>query len=255
MERVKIATHQCLFGQEKWVLKSLENCYPFVDKIYLSYSELPWGYNTSARTQYKNNLNLDIIKNSRFMDKIEFIYGDWITDEAQRNACADKAAADGYDILMIQDSDEFYSNRDFQNIIDYLTECPNYDVYTCAWLCFWKTPEYCIVNNQGSDIVGNPQIAINLKRGVRFRRMRTPDSTNYVHIDNALCYHMSYVLTNDECLQKIKTWGHSYQFDTDKWYRDVWLAWTPDKINLHPIAPSDWYKAVPCERELPEVLR
>ena len=122
MERVKIATHQCLFGQEKWILKSLENCYPFVDKIYLSYSKLPWDYNKSARGSYENPLNLDVVLNSKFMDKIEIIYGDWLTDEEQRNACRDSAKNDGYDILLIQDTDEFYSHEDYAKIIDFINK-------------------------------------------------------------------------------------------------------------------------------------
>jgi hypothetical protein len=36
MERIKIATHQCVFNQDKLLLKNIENSYPFVDKIYIS---------------------------------------------------------------------------------------------------------------------------------------------------------------------------------------------------------------------------
>jgi hypothetical protein len=32
------------FNQDKWILKTIENCGPFVDKIYVAWSEKPWSY-------------------------------------------------------------------------------------------------------------------------------------------------------------------------------------------------------------------
>ena len=91
---MKIATHVVLFGQDKWIMKNIENSYPHVDKIYIAYSEKPWGYNPKARNIYKNSFDLNIIKNSQYIDKITIIEGDWLTEEAQRNACVNKAKED-----------------------------------------------------------------------------------------------------------------------------------------------------------------
>lgn len=244
MERIKIATHQCIFNQNKWLLKNIENCYPFVDKIYLAHSNLPWNYNSSARETYHNDTDLDIIKSSKFMDKIEIIQGDWLTETDQRNACVEKAKNAGFDYLIIQDTDEFYLELDYIKIIDYIKGDPNHDVYKCGWISFWKSLEWVVVNQKMEIIIGYPQIAINLKNNIRFNDRRNPNSNQSVIIPDITCYHLSFVLSDDECFTKLKTWGHSHEFDVDSWYRRNWVNWNPEVTNLHPIDPPSWYKVV-----------
>lgn len=252
---MKFATHIVLFGQDKWIMKNIENAYPHVDMIYIAYSEKPWGYNPAARNMYKNSIDLSKIRKSRFIDKITIIEGDWLTEESQRNACVDKAKADGIDYLMIHDADEFYFHDGFEQIKLFIINHLGYDIYTCGWISFWKTFKYITVPNLLTKIVGNPQIFINLKNGVKFERKRKPSGNNIIDIPNVICYHASYVLTDVELQEKLKTWGHHNDFDVDGWYNNVWLKWTPNMINMHPVNPPAWYKAVEFNEELPEVLK
>jgi mRNA deadenylase 3'-5' endonuclease subunit Ccr4 len=46
---MKLATQILLFGQEKWIMQTLENAYENVDHIYIAYSKMPWTYNEKAR--------------------------------------------------------------------------------------------------------------------------------------------------------------------------------------------------------------
>ena len=103
--------------------------------------------------------------------------------------------------------------------------------------------------------VGYPQIFINLKNGVRFQKKRNPNGTKIINIPNVTCYHASYVLTDDELREKLKTWGHHNDFDVDVWFNNIWLKWTPNMINMHPVNPPAWYKAVEFNEKLPEVLK
>lgn len=254
MERIKIATHQCVFNQDKLLLKNIENSYPFVDKIYISFSNLPWDYNKSARTEYENKTNLDIIKKSKYFDKIEIIHGDWLTETDQRNNCADKAQKDGYDYLIIQDTDEFYLEKDYKKIVDFISENQNHDIYRCEWISFWKSLDWILVNNNMSEIIGEPQIAINLKNGIRFKDRRNPYGDNEIKIPNVLCYHLSFVLTDEECLTKLKTWGHSHEFNVDAWYERNWVNWSPELRDMHPIDPPVWHKTIKNNYELPKEL-
>jgi hypothetical protein len=254
MERIKIATHQCIFNQNKWLLKNIENAYPFVDKIYLSYSKLPWNYNNNARDIYVNDTDLKIIENSKFFDKIEIINGDWLDETSQRNSCVEKAMNDGFDYLIIQDTDEFYLDSDYSKMIEFIQNNQEHDVYKCAWLSFWKTTEWVVVNEQMEQIIGYPQIAINLKRNIIFRDRRNPNSDNGIIIPDITCYHLSFVLDDNECLTKLKTWGHSHEFDVDLWYEKNWVNWTPDIMNFHPINPPAWHKVVKHNNKLPKEL-
>ena len=144
-KNMKFATHIVLFGQDKWIMKNIENSYPHVDRIYIAYSEKPWGYNPNARNTYHNSFDLNMIKQSKYVDKITIIEGDWLTEEAQRNACAIQAKLDGIDYLMIHDADEFYFHDDFEKMKIFITNNPNYDVYTCGCISFWKSFKYITV--------------------------------------------------------------------------------------------------------------
>ncbi|NJO61954.1 MAG: hypothetical protein HC836_28045 [Richelia sp. RM2_1_2] len=253
----KFATHVVLFGQDKWIMKNIENAYQHVDQIYIAYSEYPWTYNTQAIKHYRNTFDLDIIRNSPFMDKITIIEGVWKTEEDQRNACADRAAKDGMDYLIIHDADEFYFHAEFMKIMKEIAEHPNYDFYKVGWYCFWKTFDYILLGSSGEEIVGYPEFAINLKRGVRFASKRRPNKNDVYVIPPAIgvCYHGSYVLTNEELLTKINTWGHAHQMNPTEWYNNVWVKWNENSVNLHPINPPAWSKTKRVEFILPEVLK
>lgn len=253
---VKFATHIVLFGQDKWVMRNIANAYPHVEKIYIAYSVDSWTYNPQARAIYKNTFDLNIIRKSEYMDKIEIILGTWQTEEDQRNACAEQAAKDGMDYLIIHDADEFYFHNDFEIIKKHIEDNPNYDFYKIAWYCFWKSFNHILLDSNGNKITGYPEFAINLKQGVRFSSKRRPNKTNSYTIPPVVgvCYHGSYVLTNKELLQKINTWGHTNDFNKDYWYKEKWLKWTENMTDLHLVSPSAWSKAVKFDGQLPEVI-
>ena len=251
---MKFATHIILFGQDKWIMKNIENSYPHVDKIYVAYSKLPWGYNPIARNSYVNSFDINILKRSKFKDKIVIIEGDWLTEENQRNVCVDYANNDNIDYLMIHDADEFYHHNDFDVMINSIKKNPDYGLYRVGWYNFWKSFNYLTITNNGDIIAGYPEVFINLKKGVRFVRKRRVLQTTETTIKDVICYHGSYVLTDNEVKEKLNTWGHHADFNVNKWYNDTWLNWTDNKCNLHPITPNSWYKAVKFNGKLPEVL-
>jgi hypothetical protein len=253
---MKIATHVVLFGQDKWIMKNIENAYPNVDKIYVSYSEKPWAYNPKAKDLYTNTFDLNILRNSIFFNKIEIIEGYWNTEEDQRNACVDAANKDCMDYLIIHDADEFYSNSDFKMIIKHIENNPDYDYYKIAWYCFWKNFNYILLDVNGNKITGFPEFAINLKRGVRFSSKRRPNKILSYSIppNVGICYHGSYVLSDEELQLKINTWGHTNDFNKEKWYNEKWLKWNENSVDLHLVSPSAWSKAVKFDGKLPEVI-
>jgi hypothetical protein len=251
---MKFATHILLFNQDKWIIQNIENSGHFVDKIYISWSDKPWNYNKNARNDFKNNTNLDILKKSKYYDKIVIIKGVWDTEHEQRNACVDMAIKDGIDYLITHDADEFYTYDDFNKLLNDIKKNPDFDYYTTPWVTFWKDLNNIMFRENGETIMGHPEIAINLNRNVRFVSLRKP-SGNKVKQLNSLCYHASYVLSDDECWSKINTWGHSHQFNTKSWFDNKWLNWKPGDTCMHPITPCLWYGTKYFDKsELPEVL-
>lgn len=251
--RKRFAAHVLMFNCDQFILRMIDNCGPYVDKIYVAYSEYPWTYNPKAREEYKNTSDKNILKASPYYSKIDLIEGVWETDEDQRNACLKKAKKDGIDYLIIQDADEYYHSDDYKSNINAIIDNPDWDYYVTPWCSFWKNLDYIVLNDKGSDIVGYPEFAINCHRNVFFASKRVLNSKDYFMLKGK-CYHLSYVFQNKDLLRKIGTWGHSNDFDRDKWYRNKWLKWNESTRNLHPVEPSAWKRAVRFSGELPESL-
>ncbi|MCK9416554.1 hypothetical protein M0Q97_07855 [Candidatus Dojkabacteria bacterium] len=246
---MKIATHILFFNQDNWILKNIEMIGPYVDKIYVAWSEFPWSYNSKARENFKNRSNIELLKQSKYYNKIVLIKGDWKLDEDQRNSCLNEAKKDGMDFLLIIDADEFYKKEDLEKLILDIKNNPDYEYYTTPWFTYWKDFNHIIVNKENSIICGYPEVCVNLKYNNKFIRCRKPSGTKIKQL-TSICGHASYVLTNEECWSKINTWGHAHQFDSKKWYNDKWLLWNENTIDLHPINPSSWYKTIKTPENL-----
>jgi hypothetical protein len=248
------ATYLMTFDQDKWIMRNLENAYPHVDKIYVMHSKLPWGYKPDAREKYVNTFDLNTIKKSSYIDKITIIEGDWMDDTGQRNNCLQIAKKDGVDYLMIHDSDEFYFHKDFDKLVDFVKNDITHDVFSFNLYAFWKSFKYIIINHDQSKIAGNNQTIVNLHRVDHYDRIRDVFTDNMITIPDVICYHGSYVLTNEEVYRKINSTSHSNDYDGEKWYKEVWLPWTLESKNLHPIWPWAWSHCEIFNGLLPEVI-
>ena len=250
---MKFATHVLFYNVDKFILKNIDNSGCHVDRIYVAYSKKPWVYNKRARRNFSNSSNIDLLKKSKYYNKITIIEGEWKYDEDQRNACLEKAKSDGIDYLITHDADEFYFHKDFNRIIEEVKENPNYDYYVTPWISFWKTFDYIVVTQDGDKIIGYPEVVINLNKLQKFVRARVLSGNNK-YVLSSLCHHASFVLSNKECWNKINTWSHTHQFKIKKWYKNKWLNWDIDTIDLHPVNPKAWARAVKYDELLPEVL-
>ena len=248
----RFAAHILMFDVEPFLLRAIDNCAPYVEKIYVAYSDKPWVYNAQARELITNPTRLDLLEQSPWRNKIEVIQGEWKRKEDQRNVCLEQARKDGMDFLIIHDADEFYTEKDYIFNIRNIDENAEYEIYRTPWCSFWKNTSW-IISNHGSTIVGYPEFAINCSKNVRFIRARTTSAQNELTL-SGLCYHLSFVRSDQDALRKLSTWGHSHQVDIQKWYREKWLHWYPAKKNLHPVFPSAWEQAVPFTGNLPTSL-
>lgn len=248
------ATYVMTFDQDKWIMRNLENSYPHVDRIYVMYSKLPWGYKPDAREKYPNNFDINIIKSSSYIDKITIIEGDWMSDTEQRNVCLEYAKKDKVDFLMVHDADEFYFHDDFEKLVNFVKANTHIDVFEINLYAFWKSFKYILIDPQKGKIGGTNHTIVNTHTVSKYDYIRNVNSGNHIVVPDIIQYHGSYVLTNEELYKKIKTWSHSNDFDGDKWYNEVWLPWTLKSKNLHPIWPWCWDHCEIFTDPLPEVI-
>jgi len=245
---------------DQFILRVIDNCSNFVDKIYISYSKLPWMYNKQARDSYSNSSDLRILTKSPHFSKIEVIEGVWDTEEDQRNTCLDIARQQGFEYLIVQDADEFYHEEAYQKNLSEILENPDYAYYTTNWINYWKGLDYVLeFKDPGfgeKDTIHSrcANFAVNLNMDTRFVRKRTINFQDKVMHLSGICHHLSYALSDDQVLRKISTWGHAHQVNASNWYRWKWLAWQPSTKYLYPIISVTANRAVPYQGAIPQQL-
>jgi hypothetical protein len=261
---MKFATCVLAYNQDKWIMRNIENSYPHVDRIYVGYSKVPWNYDPESRFFRLNNFDINIIKDSKYIDKITIIEGNWFHEFDERNEILNTAKKDGMDYLMIHDADEFYFHEDFEKLKKIVYDNPGYDSYAVQLCAFWKSFKYVLITPQrieegkqlGGKISGMAETVLDLSKNLKFIHIRYSGAKKYLVLDrnDLIFYHASYVLTNEELYNKIKTWAHRNDFDPDKWYVEKWLNWTLDTKILHPIYNWAWTHAEKYNEKLPEVI-
>jgi len=241
--------------------RMLKNTGGMVDAIYLSHSPVPWSkYNPDARHKYTSDFNPEKVSSLPYAEKIKFLTGVWETDEAQREDALQQARKDGIDYLIVQDSDEFYLKEEFLKNLEGIRKNPDHPVYVCPWVKFWKNTQYVmqarIHDGQYHQTVTTcPNFAVNVNYpGIHFSLSRLVNENHRPFMLEGLCLHLCWVLTNEQVLKKISTWGHSHQFDHLKWFKHKWLSWTPQTKHIGLFKRSDYYQAVPFNGVLPEEL-
>jgi hypothetical protein len=65
-------------------------------------------------------------------------------------------------------------------------------------------------------------------------------------------HHLSYVRRDSDMWKKVSSFEAAKEFDVQAWYDNVWLKWTPDMENLHPVVPHQFKRAT--LNPMPEAL-
>jgi hypothetical protein len=255
---MRVAVQVLLYNVDRFILAMLENCGPHVDRIYATWSPVPWtAYNAAARLEFKNKTTPDVLRRSRFHDKVVLIEGEWPDEASQRNAALDRARADDMDFLIVQDADEFYRPEDYQANIRYLAQHPTADYFRGRWHLFWKTTDWVLeFMPDNSVLANNENFAVNCRRPVRFNGLRGVNADwRNAPVAPGVCYHLSWLCSDEEAWEKVSTWGHADQVMTGRWFETKWRGWRPASRCLSPSRPTAIYKrAVRFDGELPREL-
>jgi len=251
---MKLACHILCFNIDKFLPHVVANCHPYVDKIYLAWSPHSWGYGSNV---VDNPTDIFSYNLSEHFPKCEIVQGSWATEEDMRNACLDKARADGFDWLIIQDADEFYTQSSWETIIRVLKYSPaETKLYKSTWLNFWKHPSIILVNYDGQVKLTNAGFAIRLTTEARFtnKRLTNYSGSNSEAVLDVACFHYGWVLSDEEIIMKINTWGHSREFNSTLWYELKWKRWSFATRNLGTVNPCSWTRAIFYPGELPNFV-
>ena len=223
----------------------LRNAAPHVDKIYLAYPERAWEYNKSYRHS-KNPTRLDEIDRN-IPCELQIVRGGWKRDEETRNALLNEARKDGFDWIIIQDADEFYTEESWERLTALLisTTTNNADYIEVPYFTFWKSPSFILEGHEEGLKNGTTVFAINCKKkDLYFSYSRTTTGSSKIYVDEP-CYHYSYVLDDRELKEKLASWTHSGDLISKTlWYNLKWKRWNSGTTMLHPGSPWLWKRAI-----------
>ena len=149
----------------------------------------------------------------------------WENEEDQRNAGQEYLF--DYDWILVLEPDEFLSNRDWEKLRKFL-EAADGDAYVTSQRVFWgKEYESDPPEDFKPIIVTKPYVRFPEKRNV---------NTAWSIIPEITLLHFAWARTDEEIWKKISHYSHAVDFDTEKWFKDVWLARKTE--NVHPLTPE-----------------
>lgn len=248
---MQLAAHVLAYNVNRFIGPVLRNIAPHVDKVFVAYAEKPFGYRPEARQRFQNPTRKEDIAAAGLGKKVEIIEGDWLTEEAMRNACLDRAQAEGFDWLLTQDADEFYAEKSWDQILKALERNSAEDCLTTTWYNFWKSSHYVLVSRNGEIKESNAGFAIRCRSDLKFVRQRIANASRSRVID-CPCHHYGYVMSDEELLEKLLTWSHASQLNAKRWFRIKWVNWRESTRYLHPIYPMHWEKAIRFPLQQPD---
>lgn len=215
------------YCEERFISKFIQSMQNRVEEIVVLHSLKPWKGddvekdNTAA---IAHSLGATVIVDT------------WETEEAQRNAgqeyCGD------YDWIIVLDPDEYLLEADWQQLVSFLEVAP-LDAYVAGnQNTLWKRGYIIDPPEDYTQIIA-------VRPNVRFADKRVVDSMwGYAPVD---LWHFSWARSDAECWRKITSYAHADEFDPLRWFSEVWMDWTEEMENLHPLTPEALKKALRVE--------
>jgi len=233
---MKIAALTVAFREAAFIRANVRQFKPFnIDHLVLN-SSVPW------RGTYITDNTEELAKSEGALVRT----GVWENQAEQFNEGLD--ILKDYDWVLIVDADEFYERKNILRLKNKLEETKADAITTPIMEVYWKNFNYRIVPTQSDG----PIIAI--KPNQKFTNKRSSDCIKESF--PLKMHHLSYVRSNKDMMKKITVFEHSYEFDVVKWYYDVWLKWDTSMVNLHPVVPHQFQRAVydPLPKEIRELF-
>lgn len=209
-----------------------------IDIIIIAASEVPWvKYNQKAREIYSSTCVTDNLEAKYNKHGIIRFYGEWDSDEDQRNAALDIIKQTDATHFLIVDSDEFFHSNEIAKLKEWLVERKE-DTFEICCRHFFK--ELCYEIVFGGRFA---RLELSRKRCFKVNDRIFIDKSKMSEMENAIvcppgimtCYHAGWVFENDEqCKRKLETWSHAHQV-IDGWFDNVWLKWKLSDANFHMI--------------------
>lgn len=237
---IKIGAVYCVYDASAFLYESVQRIYPLMDKLIFILNKKPWNGEYvpgEPFITYKKILSMEDPDK-----KFEILTGVWENEASQRNAGLNLLR--GYNIgwCLIIDDDELYNLSEL-NSVKVNLETAEHAAYLVYHQIYWKNRNTIIKGVFGSFptfVRTDGLVHFNIDRMILVSKPHTWFS---ISTNNIVCYHMSYIRSDSEMLRKIKNFSHADGISSD-WYKDKWLNWNMDMVDLHPSIGKGFKRAV-----------
>lgn len=176
------------------------------------------------------------------------VKGSWASEAEQRNFAMNWLS--DMDWVLVVDADELYVKASLENLLEYLSGPAEFPAYGIGRLkTYWKNTDMVIRPEESGGLI------VAAKPGVNFVDKRCIDSAWSFLPPSIIMHHLSYVRTDEEMLKKIQAFEHFDEI-VPGWYENVWQAWRPGMVDIHPVSPPSFSQAklAPLPESLKELL-
>ncbi len=196
-----------------------------IDRHLVLISEKPWS-----------GKELPMDKTAEIAESLgaEVVTGEWQNEVDQR--MLGLQLLKDCDWVIIIDADEYYEPKSVKKLIQFV-KTANINAYGITNMrTYWKTRDYIIEPPEGGGrlVLIRPSVEIVTSLCVNEPWGFLPEEI--------VMHHYSYVRTNGEMKAKVAYFGKIENF-VPNWYENIWLKWTPEMENLHPVNPQSFRKA------------
>lgn len=164
------------------------------------------------------------------------ITGSWPNEQAQRNL--GQAMHEDMDWVVVMDPDEFLDKEGWHNLREFLKTTDAEAVVVQGQYTYWK-------DGWVADPPKDYKMLIAARPHVHFVDKRVV-GVPYV-VAPVWLHHFSWARTTEEVRRKIKHYAHAQDFDTERWYREVWEKWQPGDKDVHPTTPETLHDLIPAQ--------
>lgn len=258
MNQIKLSAAVCLYDDFQFLPLVIDSIYAASDQILLLKNSKPWrgsGRNNDAEV-------IPILKDiCAKYPKCQLILGTWDDEAAQRNAGLKIAKETGHLYQLIVDSDELFNPPELWTLKNTLNQTKNAVAFHCSFYTYFKDlhridpPEamLALICCHTSKF-----LFYDKRAGLTADEYGIPTQTYlsaYIPPHSLTMYHLSYARSDEFIKNKLSNFSHSHEI-LDGWYENIWLKWTPEMKNIHPVNPSQYKKAIKQNLyELPPTVR
>lgn len=234
---MNISSYMLLHYGKDWMKEAIASVLPFVDDVWIFYSEQPSFGRLSHIPCPDKKEDLKAIADS-FGDRIKWIdVGRFPHEGGERDYAISMLKRNGVDIIVVLDSDEVWDQDYLPYALDFVIKDGTHFNWRCSFRHFWKSVNW---------ICDDPAWP---NRILDARLLPGTGGDGYVHKRNETdtVYHFGYAQRPEIIEYKIKIWGHAHELRPN-WFAAKFKNWTPDILDVHPVCDQHFWDPKPFDK-------